>query len=525
MTYSRALFFASALTLAQLSLAADPAASYGNAEAITAERLRAHLEFIAADELEGRDTPSRGLNTAAKYIAAHLKLWGLKPGGDNGTFFQKIPLEAPVFDAAKSTLQIDGRTLKPGEDFTASRFSGDATGELVFMGDGYHIPDGADDPYSKVDAKGKILVVISAQPKGMSFQDIRAGKAMRPQESAQKFGAAGLITLSTVDDERWTRSGGNTGRGRGGGPQPVGSGSDDPSIPSITVRAKAMADLLGTTAEQIEKMATDREPGAPRALGKQAQLKIQVNKNLVYTQNVIAIYEGSDSKLKNEFVSVGAHYDHVGVREGEGDTVYNGADDDGSGTVALLEMAHAFATGKQKPKRSIIFIWHAGEEKGMWGSEHFVNNPSVPLESIIANLNMDMIGRSKAAGDDRPANAKLSGPDAVYLVGTTRMSSELGALAKRVNDRVYKIQYDYTYDDLKHPERIFFRSDHYSYAMKGIPILFWFNGVSEHYHQVTDHVDTIDFRKIERVGRTVFATAWDLANSRARPKVDMPLPE
>jgi hypothetical protein len=525
MTYSRALLAASGLALAQLSLAADSASSFGNAQAIQADRLRAHLEFIAADELEGRDTPSRGLNTAAKYIAAQLKLWGLKPGGDDGTFFQRIPLQAPVFDAAKSVLQIDGRTLKPAEDYTGSRFPGEASGELVYMGDGYHIPNSADDPYSKIDAKGKILVVISAQPKGLSFQDIRAGKAIRPQESAQKFGAAGLITLSTVDDERWARSGENTGRGRGGGPQPVQAEGDADRVPSLTVRAKALAETLGMSVEQIEKMATDREPGAPKALGKQAQMKIAVNLNLVYTQNVIAIFEGSDSKLKNEYVSVGAHYDHVGMREGEGDTIYNGADDDGSGTVGLLEMAHAFATGKKKPKRSILFIWHAGEEKGMWGSEHFVNNPTVPLESIIANLNMDMIGRSRAVGDERPANARLSGPDAIYLVGTTRMSTELGALAKKVNDRLYKIQYDFTYDDLKHPERIFFRSDHYSYAQKGIPILFWFDGVSEHYHQVSDHVETIDFGKIERVGRTVFAMAWELANAKSRPKVDMPLPQ
>lgn len=326
---------------------------FANEGAITPDRLRAHLELVASDEMGGRDTPSLGLDITCKYLAAQLKLWGATPGGDNGTFFQKIKL-------VKGRMAKDASVV-PGEE------------------------------------------------------------------------------------------------------------------------------------------------------------------GVTWTQNVVAIVPGSDPTLKSEYVAFGAHSDHVGQRtSGEGDRIYNGADDDGSGTVSILEIAHAFLTGK-RPKRSLLFVWHCGEEKGLWGSSYFTDNPTVDLKKVIAQLNIDMIGRSKPAGDTNPANKVLTGPNDIYVVGSTKMSTDLQKTSEAVNKSFLKLGFDYKYDDPKDRENIFYRSDHYNYARKGIPIIFYFDGVHEDYHQVGDEVDKIDFEKMSKVAQTVYATGWTLANNAKRPVVDKPL--
>ena len=239
----------------------------------------------------------------------------------------------------------------------------------------------------------------------------------------------------------------------------------------------------------------------------------------------MAAWDGSDAKLKHEYVALGAHYDHVGVGVAvAGDSIYNGADDDGSGTVAVLAMAEAFARSP-RAKRSLLFVWHTGEEQGLWGSKYFVEHPLFPLQRIVTQLNVDMIGRSRASGDTNPANEQLSGPDEIYVIGAKMMSTALGELSERVNQSFLKLAFNTKYDDPHDPNRFFFRSDHYHYARKGIPIIFYFNGVHEDYHKPSDHVDKIDFQKMEKVTRTIFATAWELANAPKRPVVDRKLPE
>jgi Zn-dependent M28 family amino/carboxypeptidase len=258
---------------------------------------------------------------------------------------------------------------------------------------------------------------------------------------------------------------------------------------------------------------------------KQASFNVAAKVEKTMTQNVVGIIEGSDPVLKNEYVAVGAHYDHVGMRaSGDSDRIFNGADDDGSGTVATLAIAEALAKSAQRPKRSVIFVWHAGEEKGLWGSEYFTDNPPVPISQIITQLNIDMIGRSRQEGDTKPANKNLTGPNAIYVIGSKLMSTELGALSEEVNNSYLKLNFDYKYDAPNDPERFFYRSDHYNYAKKGIPIIFYFSGVHEDYHRPSDHPDKIDYEKMEKVTRAIFATMWKLANAPARPKVDKPLP-
>jgi Zn-dependent M28 family amino/carboxypeptidase len=252
-------------------------------------------------------------------------------------------------------------------------------------------------------------------------------------------------------------------------------------------------------------------------------LTVDATISTVTTQNVVAVLEGGDPALKNEYVALGAHYDHVGVgRAVANDRIYNGADDDGSGTVALIEIAEAFARTAPRQKRSILFVWHAGEEKGLWGSNYFVEHPTVPLGQIIAQLNIDMIGRSRREGDTNPRNAELSGPDEVYVIGSKMMSTELGELSERVNAGYLNLRFNYKYDDPADPNRFFYRSDHYNYAKKGIPIIFYFDGTHEDYHRPSDEPDKIDYLKLEKVTRTIYATARELSNLPVRPNVERP---
>ncbi|HYE64657.1 MAG TPA: M28 family peptidase, partial [Pyrinomonadaceae bacterium] len=205
------------------------------------------------------------------------------------------------------------------------------------------------------------------------------------------------------------------------------------------------------------------------------------------------------------------------------DAIYNGADDDGSGTTAVLTLAETFAKG-QRPKRSILFIWHCGEEKGLWGSEYFTKHPTVDLKQVITQLNIDMIGRSKKEGDTHPRNRELSGPNEIYVIGSKMMSTELGELSERVNKSYLNLSFNYRYDNPHDPNRFFFRSDHFNYARKGIPIIFYFDGVHEDYHRPGDSPDKIDYEKMEKVARTIYLTAWELAEMANRPQVDKKLP-
>jgi len=190
----------------------------------------------------------------------------------------------------------------------------------------------------------------------------------------------------------------------------------------------------------------------------------------------------------------------------------------------MLGMAEALAKAPTRPKRSVLFVWHCGEEKGLWGSRYFTEYPTVPLDHVVTQLNIDMIGRSKKEGDTNTRNKDLTGPNDVYLIGSTMMSTELGELVQSVNKQYLNIGYDTRYDDPADPNRFFFRSDHYNYARKGIPIIFFFDGVHEDYHQPGDSPDKIDYQKMEKITRTVYMTLWEVANRATRVKVDKPLP-
>lgn len=510
--------------------AAAPAiGQFGNVEAITAAQLKDYLYFVASDEMEGRDTPSRGLDLTAKFIALNLSRWGVKPVGTDGTYFQKIALTSRRLAPEQTVASVSGQSFKIGEDFIAQFYPGSANGQIVYVGHGYVIKSKNINAYEGVDVKDKIMLVVNSYPKGVTNQDFR-GKAgeenLRPDEYARAHGAKGIIEIPnpsaiTFWEQRYKASLNPTR------PAPESPQRSD-RVPTILASEKMVNAILQGEKidyETIKKQMSEGAVSGAFALNKQAEFTVAAKVETISTQNVVGVIEGADPQLKNEYVAIGAHYDHVGMRAtGDGDRIFNGADDDGSGTVATLAIAEALAKSPQRPKRSVLFVWHAGEEKGLWGSEYFADHPAVPINQIITQLNIDMIGRSKKAGDTKPLNVNLTGPNEVYVIGSKVMSTELGNVSEEVNNSFLKLAFNYKYDAPNDPERFFFRSDHFNYAKKGIPIIFYFSGTHEDYHRPTDHPDKIDYEKMEKVTRTIFATMWKLANAPSRPKVDKQLP-
>ena len=507
-------------------------------DTIAANQMKDYLTFIASDEMEGRDTPSRGLDTTAKFLALNLARWGFKPAGDNGTFFQRIDLRRSRTDSGQTKVEFNGRTLAMGTDYIPAAGSGNVTGGLVFAGNGWFVKSKELDAYKDVDPKGKIAVIFASPnspPRGMTSADYgrRGTDSINPIDYARSKGVVGLIYVADAQYvANWQRNRQRvTERGTTTVAKFQNQATQAPQgLPSIVVTPEVANTLLAGESQSAVIFSDAASTTLPASFVMNEQKKVTLNltssSETIPTQNVIAVWEGSDPVLKNEYVALGSHYDHVGsgcLPPGE-DTICNGADDDGSGTTAMLGMAEALAKAPTRPKRSILFVWHCGEEKGLWGSRYFTEYPTVPLNAIVAQINMDMIGRSKPEGDTNTRNKDLTGPNAIYLIGSTMMSTELGEIVNSVNKSYLNLSFDTRYDDPKDPNRFFYRSDHINYARKGIPIIFFFDGVHEDYHRKSDTADKIDYQKMERVTRTIYMTAWEIANRAARLKVDKPLP-
>ncbi len=513
--------------------AATAASKFGNTDGVTAAQMKEHLTFIASDELEGRDTPSRGLDIAAMYIAKHLTNWGIEPAGDEGSYFQKFPLKRTKIDAQNMRLDVNGQPFVYGEDYFSTLTQANVpASNLVYVGHGWVVKSKNINAYQGIDVKDKIIVVANSLPKGIAPSDLQGKPGVdwfSPPLYAQANGAKAVIAISTFNDlanwqaTRWRQ----TERGTVNfGPTPI-----QVTVPTITASPRLFNAIFQgekSSAGNIVTKAIQQDFVEPFELKptKKISLNTALKSDTVYTQNVVGILEGSDPVLKNEYVAVGAHYDHIGMNPfaaGE-DKISNGADDDGSGTVAVLAIAEALSKGP-RPKRSILFIWHAGEEKGLWGSEFFADNPTVPIGSIITELNIDMIGRYQNPGDENhPQNKALPKQNEIFLIGSRMMSTELGELSDGVNKAFLNLSFNFKYDDPNDPEQFFYRSDHFNYAKKGVPIIFYMDGSHADYHQVTDSIEKINFDSMEKVTRTIMATGWELANRATRPKVDKPLP-
>ncbi len=477
----------------------------------------------------------------------------MKPAGDNGTYLQVVRvLGIRTTSRATVTVEVNGqsRTFKDGEEITFPKSMGGKqtiTGDQIqFVGYGLTLPGGEHDDYSKTDPKGKIAVWLGPQgPKTSTTGLFRLLNTNARNRAAIEKGALAVIGPVAAA---------GAGRGAGRGTPPAGAAAPpaapgagrgrgaapddgdfttvqryDNKVPPTVSAQDAFFEFLFSGSDlkyaDLKQKAANQEPLPPFAL-KGVKLTFNVDADYTVTRarlthNVVGIVEGTDPKLKDSYVVYGAHYDHVGYREGVAapsatgtpdDRINNGADDDGSGTVAIMAIARAFALGP-RPKRSILFVWHAGEESGLLGSRYNADYPVVPIEKMVAQINMDMVGRNR---DDDPKQANT-----VLVVGSDRISTELHNINEDANASLPKpMVLDYEMNDPADTESIYTRSDHYSYAAKGIPIIFFFSGLHPDYHRPSDEVGKIVFDKVQRVAQLAYETGRRVANLDHAPVRD-----
>jgi Zn-dependent M28 family amino/carboxypeptidase len=481
---------------------------------ITPEELRMHLQFLASDELGGRYTLSPSFAIAARYLAAHLEADGFRGAGEHGSFLQTFEVVSTKLDPAKTSLELtlNGQTATYsfGEIFaTQSPSGGSAQGDIVFVGAGISSASQKHDDYAGLDVKGKIVLVAGGTPAGVDIS--RVTPAEQGEGAARAHGATGVLQIPQQRFVQFLRD--KAAMSRIAGREVVSLARDSEGrLPALTLSPDVADKLLaaaGLNLKDVYQAISKKEPLQPKVLEASARISIGLQQTRQTTQNVAGILEGSDPHLKNEYVIFSAHYDHL--KTGPNGEIYHGADDDGSGTSAVLAIAHAMSL--DRPKRSVLVMFHAGEELGLLGSEYNTDYaPVVPLDKVVVDLNIDMIGRSKPAGDTQTDDEHLTDANTVYLVGSNRISAELHKLSEETNSQFQKMKLDYYYNDPNNPERIYFRSDHWNYAKHGVPIIFYFDGTHVDYHKPTDTVDKIDFTKMTQITRLVFETGWRIAN-------------
>jgi hypothetical protein len=488
-----------------------PLPSPAAVEAINPIELRMHLEFLAAPELGGRYSLSPGLRIAGRYLASRLEAYGFRGGGPKGSFAQPFEIALQRPDPTRSSLAIEmageRRQFALGE-FGVGATEGSVEGALVFVGCGVSSTAQRHDDYAGLDVRGKVVVIVPGTPAGVD------SSLLTPDEqelgAARAHGAVGALILPSPRRASWAKSDSYADYLRNHESATLVKAKPEP-LPSIRLRPHQVdwvLSPLGLSYDQVYARLSKGESLKTAPLEARVRYSVGLTRRVVTSENIVGILDGADERLKREFVLVSAHYDHLESKDG---VVYPGADDDGSGTAAVLAIAQAFAA--ERPRRSIMVVFHAGEELGLLGSEYNADvEPAVPLDQIVADFNIDMIGRSKRLGDNKPADSELTGPDSVYLIGSDRLSQELHALSERTNTESVKLHLDYSYNDPEHPQRFYYRSDHWNYAKHGIPVIFYFSGVHSDYHRPTDTVDKIDFQKMARIARLVFATAWRVAN-------------
>ncbi|MGI4884990.1 MAG: M28 family peptidase [Janthinobacterium lividum] len=494
------------------------------ADLVTADRLRTHLSVLASDEYEGRETGQKGQHLAAAYVAAQFQAAGLAgPGPDAAApYLQKFQLESVAW-APGATLQVGGVRYQWPNDFYgrgSAGFDQETAVQPVFVGFGIEQAGYSD--YEGLAVAGKDVLILQGEPTTASGKPLLSpdGSATRwGRDERAKLAAAlqkGVRSIFFVD----FRPNGNFEKTASrlapalARPSLALAGAG-PQRPPVFYLAPAVGyQLLNTTAAAAAKyLAQTAAKGQPLAAPFRAgALKIRAPKTRTPTgtENALGFVEGTDKK--DEIVVVSAHHDHLGVIDGQ---VFNGADDDGSGTSAIINLAEAFAQAKKDghgPRRSLLFLSVTGEEEGLFGSEYYAAHPAFPLASTVADLNVDMIGRTDPAHEGRP--------DYVYVIGSDKLATQLKVVVEAENQQYTRLGLDYKYDDPADPNRFYYRSDHYNFAVRGVPVAFFFNGVHADYHQATDEIDKIQFDKMEARARLVFHTAWELANRDVRPAVD-----
>jgi Peptidase family M28/PA domain len=499
------------------------------AATITAEDLKKHLTIIASDEMEGRETGTEGQRKAAIYIENQFRQIGLQTAATLQGYQQLFPLFTDSM--TESLVQLGDNNLIYGTDYyiQANKNSNKkfTANEIVFVGYGISTKNYND--YANKDVKGKVVVFFSGEPKQndlylatgtKNYSDNTYPGLPTKLATAQANGVAGVIVInqtikmlsssmvaSNATTNMYFVSVENT---------------DGPS--SLIMPTEAAKKYLNSwpidsliTMAKAYKSFTNPATATVRNITNSFTYSYTKARSIVQASNVIGIIEGSDKK--DEYVFLTGHYDHLGKK---GNKIYYGADDDGSGTCAVIEMAEAFAKAKAAghgPRRTVVCMTVSGEEKGLWGSEYYSDHPIYALAKTTADLNTDMVGRkdpNRKTGDNN---------NYVYVIGHDKLSSDLPIINEGVNNLYTKLEFDYKYDDPNDDERIYYRSDHYNFARKGVPILFFFDGIHEDYHKTTDTVDKINFDLYTKRVQMIFYTAWVIANRNDMLVRDIPLPE
>ncbi|MCE2612354.1 M28 family peptidase [Flavobacteriaceae bacterium D16] len=476
------------------------------ASTITEEELKEHLYTYASDEYEGRETGKEGQKKAVEYLRAAYEELSIPPAQKNGEYFQKVPLEMSKLPLG--SINISGNDYEIGKDFLAFTAGEGSFDEVIYVGYGIETDNYSD--YTDIDVSGKLLLMKFGEPQNSDGSYLVSGNEEasawsnmseaigKRTEVAKAKGAKGILYFDEANYARYKgyyqyMERNNSGR------MGIKEAEEDPVLV-----------LLGQ--DMGDALMPNKGDAKAQSITKKININLESANVAVDSENVVSFIRGS--QYPNEYVVISSHLDHIGVNaKGQ---INNGADDDGSGTVAMLEIAEAFKEAAEAgagPKRSLVFLHVTGEEKGLLGSQYYTDiDPIFPLAQTVANLNIDMIGRidPKREGDR----------NYVYLIGSDKLSSELHQLSEDINAKYAGLELDYKFNDENDPNRFYYRSDHYNFAKNNIPIIFYFNGTHDDYHRPGDTPDKINYDLLRNRARLVFHTAWEVANRGQRVVVD-----
>ncbi len=464
---------------------------------VTAADLKEYLSIIASDALEGRKTGSRGQKMAAAFISNHFQEIGLTPPLNN-SYYQPIDL----YSESKPDIYVVANGFRTENNsevayWGSSDSGGEVKTEVIFVGQGREMD------YTKLEVNGKSVVIWTS-----GYDAIRV---MRQQMGLALSKGAKMIFFTSEDTAMFQEMASQL-KSFSISDRLSLTKPDSGSQPGIFLISPLMAEkIFAVSTQKLKSAAFDSGKKELLRKVKKVNISYQVALNYatVKSENVLGYLEGTDKK--NELIIVTAHYDHIGLNTDGEDKINNGADDDGSGTVTVLELAKLFAKAKQEgngPRRSMLFMTVTGEEEGLLGSEYYVEHPVYPLASTVVDLNIDMIGRTDT---EHKGNINY-----VYVIGSDKLSTELHKLSEKTNATYTKLSFDYTYNDENHPTNLYKRSDHWNFAKNGIPIIFYFDGIHEDYHLPSDEVDKIDFDLLAKRAQCIFYTAWEVANREER---------
>ena len=509
-------------------------------ESINKQRGYDHLSIIASDEFEGRETGKKGAWMAAEYIKKQFQSFGLKGPVKEGKdpYFQKLGYAS--ISLSKAMLSVNGQTKENYKDFYFTPTNVSSKGfdikanSIIFAGYGLNKDDFND--YAGQDVAGKIVMIFSSGDPTAKPAAAPAAGGRRSQSSTGSLQvkikylvdnkAAGVLVInSNVDNmSEQMKSYLQSSNPYLKTDDRIKTMMAASALPTVTIGTAVANQILGaanTNLDEVKKKITESMKPSTMVINMPIKFSATSKETDVRAENVLGFLEGSDPKLKNEVLVITGHYDHIGLNKDQtaADKVYNGADDDGSGTTGVLLMAEAFSKAKaagKGPKRSILFMTVCGEEKGLLGSEWYAEHPVFPLANTIADLNTDMIGRIGELYLNTPDSANY-----IYSVGSSMLSTELGKIQEEMNNTYTQMKLDFKYDDPKDTERIYYRSDHYNFAKNGIPIIFYYDGMlGKDYHGLGDEVSKINFDLLAKRAHLTYYIAWELANRANRPVVD-----